>query len=81
MEKNDRRHPQKRLRPIAAGELPASGAVFAAAVFGYAAEGCRPGGGCDQDDTGKDLTVREQLISLVVPVFNEEATDAPGSAA
>ena len=30
----DRRHPQKRLRPIAAGELPASGAVFAAAVFG-----------------------------------------------
>lgn len=30
----DRRHPQKRLRPIAAGELPVSGAVFAAAVFG-----------------------------------------------
>src|SRR3989344_3585723 len=30
----DRRHPQKRLRPIASGKLPASAAIFAAAVFG-----------------------------------------------
>ena len=30
----DRRHPQKRLRPIASGKLPASAAIFAAAGFG-----------------------------------------------
>lgn len=29
----DRRHPQKRLRPVAKGDLPVSGAIFAAVVF------------------------------------------------